>query len=82
MIITPAECFSALSVGNTPPSYFHATVFLAFVQHYPITNTELTPKNSDYQVVGTSPFDIFARVVGDKPIASRKSERVMSWSIN
>ena len=30
-----------------------------FVQHYPITNTELTPQNSDYQVVGTSPFDIF-----------------------
>ena len=30
-----------------------------FVQQYPVTAPEKTPRNNDYQVVGTSPFDIF-----------------------
>ena len=30
-----------------------------FVQQYPVTAPEKTPQNNDYQVVGTSPFDIF-----------------------
>ncbi len=30
-----------------------------FVQQYPVTQPEKTPKDSDYQVVGTAPFDIF-----------------------
>ncbi len=30
-----------------------------FVQHYPVTDDTKTPKNNDYEVVGTAPFDIF-----------------------
>ncbi len=30
-----------------------------FVQHYPVTDPSKTPKNNDYEVVGTAPFDIF-----------------------
>ncbi len=30
-----------------------------FVQQYPVTAPEKTPKDNDYQVVGTEPFDIF-----------------------
>ena len=30
-----------------------------FVQQHPIDHPERTPENSDYEVVGTSPFDIF-----------------------
>ena len=30
-----------------------------FVQHYPITAPDKTPADSDYQAVGTAPFDIF-----------------------
>ncbi len=30
-----------------------------FIQQYPVTDPEKTPQASDYQVVGTAPFDIF-----------------------
>ena len=30
-----------------------------FIQYHPVTKPELTPESSDYQVVGTAPFDIF-----------------------
>ena len=30
-----------------------------FVQHYPVTDKSKTPKDSDYEVAGTAPFDIF-----------------------
>ena len=30
-----------------------------FVQHYPVTDSSKTAADSDYQVVGTAPFDIF-----------------------
>ncbi|MBO4637224.1 MAG: right-handed parallel beta-helix repeat-containing protein [Clostridiales bacterium] len=30
-----------------------------FVQHYPVTDTDKTPKDCDYEVVGTAQFDIF-----------------------
>jgi hypothetical protein len=30
-----------------------------FIQHYPVTDEKKTPKDCDYEVAGTAPFDIF-----------------------